>query len=166
MSSVAHGEPEPRERVAAEQRDGEREEHREAGDDDGVPQVLDDPRLVPGERLVVAEPPAVDLVRARLRRERRHAGPHEREEEDEREAAGEDPVGRAREHAADPGARGRGARRRAGGGRGGGGGGHHFSSGARMPRTCATLVSTRAPSTMIDSAAATPRSFCPWKATL
>ena len=47
----------------------------------GVAQVLAHPRLVVGERHVVAEAPAVGLRRAALRRDRGHRRPEQREQE-------------------------------------------------------------------------------------
>src|SRR5690606_1300131 len=116
-----------------------------------VEQVHPDAGLVVGERRIVAEAPSVGLARARAGRDRGDRRPHERVEEDDGEPAGEHP---------ERGADGDSAERRHRHGAG-----HQLSSVVRKARSCTKLITTSASSTMTESAPATPRSFCPWKAT-
>ena len=93
---VAAREVEAGEGVAAEARDRERDRHGEDGDDDAVEQVL---RAGPApkfeQRGVVAQPVADHLPGGGLRAHRCDRAPQQREQEDDREPAGQHVVGRA-----------------------------------------------------------------------
>jgi hypothetical protein len=77
-------------KVPTEQRHRQRQQDRETGYDRAVEEVLPQPRVVVEQRDVVAEADAVHLAGGGLRAHGSERAPHEREQEEDRQSAGED----------------------------------------------------------------------------